>query len=90
MREPTKPSKSPLAKGAKRAPALRVRKSKKAPRERLALPPEAQLVDANETRSEVLEFASAIDAYKRSERKPFPTWGEVLEVLKRLGYRRSA
>ncbi|MBM3989662.1 MAG: hypothetical protein FJ298_01500 [Planctomycetes bacterium] len=90
MSEPTKPSKSPLAKGAKRAPTLRVRKSKKVPQAQPVLPPEAQLVDAGESRGEVLEFANAIDAYKRSERKPFPTWGEVLEVLKRLGYRRSA
>jgi len=91
MSEPTQPRKSPLAKkGPKRAPTMRVRKSKKAPQAEPVLPPEAQLVDEQETRGEVLEFATAIDAYKRNERKPFPTWGEVLEVLKRLGYRRSA
>ncbi len=90
MSEPTKPSKSPLAKGTKRAPTTRVRKSKKAPPTAPVLPPEAQLVDEDEMRTEVLEFASAIDTFKRNQRKPFPTWGEVLEVLKGLGYRRSA
>lgn len=90
MSEPSKPSKSPLAKGPKRAPSTRVRKSKQTPTAEPVLPPEAQLVDEDEMRTEVLEFASAIDTYKRNSRKPFPTWGEVLEVLKGLGYRRSA
>jgi hypothetical protein len=38
---------------------------------------------------EVLEFITAIDEYKRSHRRPFPTWSEVLEILKSLGYERS-
>ncbi len=69
---------------------MRVRKSKKSNNAGPVLPPEVQRTRADETNSEVLEFASAIDAYKRNSRKPFPTWGEVLEVLMGLGYRRSA
>jgi hypothetical protein len=38
---------------------------------------------------EVLEFITAIDDYKRLNRRPFPTWSEVLEVLKTLGYSRT-
>lgn len=38
---------------------------------------------------EVLEFIQAIDEYKRIHRRPFPTWSEVLEVLKTLGYTRA-
>ncbi len=35
-----------------------------------------------------LEFIRAIDAYKRKTNRPFPTWSEVLRVLKELGYRK--
>jgi hypothetical protein len=38
---------------------------------------------------EVLEFITAIDDYKRLHRRPFPTWSEVLEILKTLGYSRT-
>jgi hypothetical protein len=31
-------------------------------------------------------FMNAMDRYKRENRRPFPTWSEVLEVLKSLGY----
>jgi hypothetical protein len=37
---------------------------------------------------DVLEFITAIDDYKRLNRRPFPTWSEVLDILKRLGYQR--
>jgi hypothetical protein len=29
-----------------------------------------------------------MDQYKRANRRPFPTWSEVLEVLRALGYRK--
>ncbi len=32
-------------------------------------------------------FMRAMDRYKRENRRPFPTWSEVLEVLRSLGYR---
>jgi hypothetical protein len=32
----------------------------------------------------------AMDQYKRANRRPFPTWSEVLEVLHSLGYRKVA
>ena len=35
---------------------------------------------------EALEFIQAIDRYKRRTQKSFPTWSEVLEILKGLGY----
>jgi len=38
---------------------------------------------------EVLEFIQAIDEYKRVHRRPFPSWSEVLEILKTLGYERA-
>ena len=35
-------------------------------------------------------FMKAMDRYKRENRRPFPTWSEVLEVLYSMGYRRVA
>jgi hypothetical protein len=37
-----------------------------------------------------VEFMRAMDQYKRDNRRPFPTWSEVLEVLHALGYRKVA
>lgn len=37
-----------------------------------------------------ITFMKAMDQYKRDNRRPFPTWSEVLEVLRALGYRRVA
>jgi hypothetical protein len=37
-----------------------------------------------------IAFMRAMDQYKRDNRRPFPTWSEVLEVLYSLGYRRVA
>ena len=39
---------------------------------------------------EEITFMKAMDQYKRDNRRPFPTWSEVLEVLHALGYRRVA
>jgi len=39
---------------------------------------------------EQFEFLMTIDEYKRKNNRPFPTWTEVLEVIKALGYRRVA
>ena len=33
-------------------------------------------------------FMKAMERYKRENRRPFPTWSEVLEVLISLGYRK--
>lgn len=41
-------------------------------------------------RDDEIEFMKAMDQYKRDNRRPFPTWSEVLEVLTALGYRRVA
>jgi hypothetical protein len=39
---------------------------------------------------EEIQFMKAMDQYKRENRRPFPTWSEVLEVIMALGYRRVA
>jgi hypothetical protein len=37
-----------------------------------------------------VEFMTALDRWKRENRRPFPTCSEVLAVLKSLGYRKVA
>jgi hypothetical protein len=46
--------------------------------------------EEGEMTKEQFLFVMAIDAYKRVNQKPFPTWTEVLEVLRKLGYRKTA
>lgn len=40
--------------------------------------------------SEEQDLIRAIDRYKRSQDRPFPTCGELLAILKSLGFRRVA
>lgn len=35
-----------------------------------------------------VEFMKAMDIYKRRSGRQFPTWSEVLEVLRSMGYRK--
>lgn len=46
--------------------------------------------DGSQYTPEQREFMVAMDRYKRSNRRPFPTWKEVLDVLVSLGWRRVA
>ena len=39
---------------------------------------------------EQFDFLMAIEEYKKQNSRPFPTWTEVLEVIKALGYRKVA
>lgn len=45
--------------------------------------------DEGEMNTEQFLFVMAIDAYKRSNKRPYPTWTEVLEVIRKLGYRKT-
>lgn len=36
-----------------------------------------------------IEFMRAMDEYKRKSGRQFPTWSEVLEVLRGMGYKRD-
>jgi hypothetical protein len=51
---------------------------------------ERRSAEEGEMSDEQFEFLMAIDQYKRANQKPFPTWTEVLEVVKALGYRKVA
>jgi len=46
--------------------------------------------EEGEMDAEQFEFVMAIDEYKRVNNRPFPSWTEVLEVIRYLGYRKVA
>ena len=52
--------------------------------------PERRAAEEGEMNEEQFEFLMAIDQYKRSNQRPFPTWTEVLEVIRAIGYRKVA
>ncbi len=51
---------------------------------------ERKAAEEGQMSDEQFEFVMAIDEYKRANARPFPTWTEVLEVIRALGYRKVA
>ncbi len=51
---------------------------------------ERKAAEEGQMSDEQFDFLMAIDEYKRKNQRPFPTWTEVLEVIKALGYRKVA
>jgi hypothetical protein len=51
---------------------------------------ERRVAEEGEMNDEQFEFLMAIDQYKRANQRPFPTWTEVLEIVKAMGYRKVA
>lgn len=42
-----------------------------------------------EVDQEVLDFIAALERFKKEHNRSFPSWSEVLFVVKQLGYRRG-
>ena len=51
--------------------------------------PERSTPPLAEVDADALEFIAAIERFKKQHSRPFPSWSEVLLVLRQLGYRRS-
>ncbi len=51
---------------------------------------ERKSAEEGQMSAEQFEFLMAVQEYKSKNAKPFPTWTEVLEVIKALGYRKVA
>lgn len=49
----------------------------------------AKAAEEGEMTREQFLFIQAVDAFKKANNKPFPTWTEVLEVIRKLGYRKT-
>ena len=39
---------------------------------------------------DVIDLITAIDEYKRKHQRPFPSWSEILDIVKGLGYSKAA
>ncbi len=46
--------------------------------------------EEGEMTAQQFEFVMAIEAYKKVNKRMYPTWTEVLEVIQQLGYRKVA
>jgi len=46
--------------------------------------------EEGEMSDEQFEYIKAIEEYKRVNKRPFPSYTEILEILKALGYRKTA
>jgi len=51
---------------------------------------ERRAAEEGEMTDEQFEFLMAIETYKKVNKRPFPTWTEVLDVIHALGYRKVA
>ncbi len=49
----------------------------------------AKSAEEGEMSTEQFLFIMAVDAYKRVNNTPFPTWTEVLEIIRKIGYRKT-
>lgn len=45
--------------------------------------------EEGELTAEQFQFIMAIDAFKRVNNKTFPSWTDVLEVIRKMGYRKT-
>jgi hypothetical protein len=51
---------------------------------------ERKSAEEGQMSEEQFEFLMAVNEYKKKNARPFPTWTEVLELIKALGYRKVA
>ena len=49
---------------------------------------ERRAAEEGEMTDEQFEFVTAVDSYKRRNKRPFPTLTEILEIIKALGYKK--
>lgn len=51
---------------------------------------ERKAAEEGEMTDEQFEFIMSVNEYKRVNKRPFPSWTEVLDIMKALGYRKVA
>ena len=85
--KPTAKIKAPV-KSRVKASATKATKAKGASKLKRGEPERSSPAMA-EVDTDVLEFIAAIDDFKRANGRPFPSWSEVLLVVRQLGYKRK-
>jgi hypothetical protein len=58
--------------------------------ERRAEPERRRNINQYDMEPDVLELINAVNRFKERTGKPFPTWSEVLGILRSLGYEKRA
>ena len=51
---------------------------------------ERRAAEEGEMTDEQFAFLQAVNEYKKVNNRPFPSWSEVLDIIKAMGYRRVA
>ena len=54
----------------------------------IRLEADRKAAEEGEMTDEQFEFIMAVDTYKRTNKRPFPTLTEILEIVKNLGYKK--
>ena len=49
-----------------------------------------RIAEEGEMNDEQFEFIMAVNEYKRVNKRAFPTWTEILDIIRALGYRKVA
>jgi hypothetical protein len=92
--KPQPPPSRPAERRKKNIPVVQDRRGEVTRPSRADLPERRRQVDPTtcerDYTDEEIVFMKSMDNYKRDNRRPFPTWSEVLEVLLSLGYRKVA
>lgn len=83
-RKKAKKASSPRAKKSRGKPSPGTRTSSRSAKRRS--PKVSVNTDQEQLELERVEFLRAIDRYKRKTGKSFPTWTEVLDVLRSIGW----
>ncbi len=75
--------------GERRSEQVPVGEERRAGKERRSGPRRKRSMNQYDMSPEVLEFINAINRFKDSSGRSFPTWSEVFEILKGLGYEKT-
>ena len=55
----------------------------------IRLEPDRKSAEEGEMTDDQFEFIMAVDKYKRTNSRPFPTLTEILEIVKDIGYKKT-
>ena len=76
--------------GERRTEEVTVPEERRTGQDRRKGPRRKRSMNQYDMEADTLEFINAINAFKARVGRPFPTWSEVLEILKELGYEKQA
>jgi hypothetical protein len=83
---PTKQERKPEMTTELQAPKKRTRRRRRKEKGIDPLVAEQHRREEERSNLEILEFIQAVDRFKRKTLKVFPSWSEILEILRALGY----